>query len=83
SQEPTKKNKKRLCISKIITIVIFFLVILLTTLATILANLKQLELENVPIYTKLGLAVPVPIWLENGFAANQTRVYQEVKTSKI
>ncbi|XP_070128100.1 C-type lectin domain family 2 member A-like [Equus przewalskii] len=41
SQEPTKGNKKRLCISKIVTIVIFFLVILITTLATILAVEKH------------------------------------------
>ncbi|XP_077931711.1 C-type lectin domain family 2 member A-like [Halichoerus grypus] len=41
SQGPSKRNKKRLCISKIITIVIFFLVILITTLATILAVEKH------------------------------------------
>ncbi|XP_025735608.1 C-type lectin domain family 2 member A-like [Callorhinus ursinus] len=41
SQEPSKRHKKRLCISKIITTVIFFLVILITTLASILSVKKD------------------------------------------
>lgn len=41
SQEHIKRNKKRLCISKIITIIIFFLVVLIITLATIIAVEKH------------------------------------------
>ena len=36
-----------------------------------------------PIYTKQGSEAPVPAWLENGFVANQTYAYPEVKTSWI
>ncbi|GAB5573529.1 C-type lectin domain family 2 member D isoform X2 [Prionailurus iriomotensis] len=36
-QGPSKRNKERLCICKVVTIVMFFLMILITTLATILA----------------------------------------------
>lgn len=46
------------------------------------AGLKYWELENVPIYTKLELAVRVHIWLESGFAANQSHVFKKVKTSQ-
>ncbi|XP_047724369.1 C-type lectin domain family 2 member A-like [Prionailurus viverrinus] len=40
-QGPSKRNKERLCICKVVTIVMFFLMILITALATILAVEKH------------------------------------------